>query len=48
MGHGFGLGHSTTNSGDSCLIMYPYGTTGVTKRVAGDGDLVGIHARYGA
>ena len=47
MGHGNGMGHSSTASSASCLTMYPYGVLGDTsKRTLGDGDILGIKARY--
>lgn len=44
LGHTFGMGHS---SASSCLTMYPSGSLGETrKRTLGDGDILGIQARY--
>ena len=47
MGHGFGMGHSDTSSASQCLTVYPYATLGATHgRTLGDGDILGIRARY--
>lgn len=47
LGHTFGLGHSSTTSTNSCLTMYPSGSTAETrKRSLGDGDILGIDAIY--
>ena len=47
MGHGFGMGHSDTSTASKCLTVYPYATLGATHgRTLGDGDILGIRARY--
>ncbi len=47
LGHTFGMGHTSTASANSCLTMYPYADYGETqKRTLGDGDIIGIRARY--
>ena len=47
LGHTFGMGHSSTSSTNACLTMYPSGSLGETrKRTLGDGDIIGIQARY--
>jgi matrixin len=47
LGHTFGMGHSPTGGANSCLTMYPTGSYGETqKRTLGDGDILGIDARY--
>lgn len=47
MGHGFGMGHSNTAASSQCLTVYPYATLGATHgRTLGDGDILGIRARY--
>lgn len=46
-GHGFGMGHSATGTANACLTMYPYASAGDTsKRTLGDGDILGIRAKY--
>lgn len=48
IGHTFGLDHPK-GGGISCLTMYAYASQGETaKRTLGDGDLLGIRAKYGA
>lgn len=47
MGHGYGMGHSDTSTASKCLTVYPYATLGATHgRTLGDGDILGIQARY--
>jgi hypothetical protein len=47
MGHGYGMGHSDTSTASRCLTVYPYATLGATHgRTLGDGDILGIQARY--
>jgi len=47
MGHGFGMGHSDTSSASACLTVYPYATLNSAHgRTLGDGDILGIQARY--
>ena len=46
MGHGYGLGHSSTVSSAACLTLYPYATLGATHgRTLGDGDIHSIKTR---
>jgi hypothetical protein len=47
MGHGFGMGHSDTSTASRCLTVYPYATLNSAHgRTLGDGDILGIQARY--
>lgn len=50
IGHTFGLDHPKGQPGKiGCLTMYAYASEGETaKRTLGDGDILGIRAKYGA
>lgn len=50
VGHTFGLDHPKGQPGKiGCLSMYAYASAGeTTKRTLGDGDILGIRAKYGA